>query len=258
MPRAVSVDQATARHRALGDTTRLALLGVLESSAEPLDAHVLAARVGLHVNTVRWHLGILVEAGLVLEETAGSGARGRPRHGYRLADDALTREPGGYRLLAEVLVDVLARPEQDLGGTLEEAGRVRGRALVRPRFGDDPGASADEALAWVVRLLERFGFRPRLEHTKGGERIAMRPCPFGEMATRNASIICPVHLGLMRGALEALRAPIEATLLEPFAKPDLCIAHFRASTHGSAADPAEVRPRGGVSASRRSRSNDRR
>jgi len=90
---------------------------------------------------------------------------------------------------------------------------------VRPRFGDDPGVSADEALASVVRLLGKFGFQPRLEHTKTGEQIAMRPCPFGEMATRNGSIICPVHLGLIRGTLEALRAPIEATLLEPFAKP---------------------------------------
>ena len=259
MPRADSVNQETARHRALGDTTRLALLGVLEGSAAPLDAHVLAGRVGLHVNTVRWHLGILVEAGLVIEETAGSGARGRPRHGFRLAGDALAHELGGYRLLAEVLVEALSRRGPALTAALEEAGRVRGRTLVRPRFGDDPRVSAVEALEWVVRLLERFGFHPRLEHTKEGKQIAMRPCPFGEMATRNASIICPVHLGLMRGSLEALRAPLEATLLEPFAKPDRCIAHFRVKTDGSA-DPTELeaRPVGGVSARRRSRSDDRR
>jgi predicted ArsR family transcriptional regulator len=259
MRRAASVDQQTARHRALGDPTRLALLGVLEGSSEPMDAHVLARRVGLHVNTIRWHLGVLVEAGLVIEERAGSGARGRPRHSYRFSGDALTREPTGFRLLAEVLADAIARPGPDLAGTLEEAGRVRGRTLIRPRFSDDPSVDAAEALEWVVRLLETFGFRPRLEHTKEGERIAMRPCPFGEMATRNASIICPVHLGLMRGTLEALRAPVEATLLEPFAKPDLCIAHFRVRPESAGDEPAEVevRPGAGASAKRRSRSAHR-
>jgi hypothetical protein len=31
----------------------------------------------------------------------------------------------------------------------------------------------------------------------------------------------------MRGALETLQAPIEATTLEPFVRPDLCIARLR-------------------------------
>ena len=64
-------DQDTARHRALSDATRLTLLGALEQSVGSLDAHVLAVRVGLHVNTVRWHLRILRDAGLVVEEKRG-------------------------------------------------------------------------------------------------------------------------------------------------------------------------------------------
>jgi predicted ArsR family transcriptional regulator len=217
---------------------------------------VLAGRVGLHVNTIRWHLGVLVEAGLVIEEKGRSGARGRPRHSYRFSGDALSLEPGGFRLLAEVLADAMAHPGPDPAGRLEEAGRVRGRTLVGPRFSGGPSVGAGEALEWVVRLLETFGFRPRLEHTKEGERIAMRPCPFGEMAARNASIICPVHLGLMRGSLEALQAPVDVTSLEPFAKPDLCIAHFRVRPDSTGAEPdgVEVRPGGRASTNRRSRS----
>jgi predicted ArsR family transcriptional regulator len=226
-PNPVPSDQDAARHRALSDTRRVALLGVLKASSGALDAHALADSVGLHVNTVRWHLRILTEAGLVVEETTPSRARGRPRHTYRVTDEALSGDLGRFGLLAEVLVDALAHRGPDVTGTLEEAGRVRGQSLVRRRFGDDRGVTPGDALRTVVRLLEGLGFEPRLEQTETGGQIAMRPCPFGEMGARHSSIVCPVHLGLMRGTLEALDASIEATALEPFAKPDRCIAHFR-------------------------------
>ena len=80
------LDPQVARHRALSESARVALLGVLEGSSRPLDAHVLAEQIGLHVNTVRWHLGVLVDAGLVVEARAVTGAPGRPRHAYRLAE----------------------------------------------------------------------------------------------------------------------------------------------------------------------------
>ena len=137
-------------------------------------------------------------------------------------------------MLAEVLVDALAHREPDSAGTLEAAGRVRGRMLVRPRLGVGEGVSAAEAIASVVRMLQGFGFEARLERTEAGERIAMRPCPFGEMASSHSSIVCPVHLGLMRGMLDALGAPVEATSLEPFVEPHLCVARL----HVTRGEPA--------------------
>ncbi len=41
------------------------MLGALVAAREPIDAAELAGRVGLHANTVRFHLGVLAEAGLV-------------------------------------------------------------------------------------------------------------------------------------------------------------------------------------------------
>ena len=233
-PTPVQSDQEAARHHALSEASRVALVGALRDSSEPLDAHVLAERVGLHLNTVRWHLRILSEAGLVLEETRTPGTRGRPRHIYRLSDATLTGDLGRYGLLAEVLVDALAHGGPDVARTLEEAGRMRGRTLIRPRLGGGREVTTADALGAVVRLLEGLGFDPQLEHTQTGDQITMRPCPFGEMASRHSSVVCPVHLGLMRGTLEALAAPVEATTLEPFAKPDLCIAHFRVKSPPSA------------------------
>jgi hypothetical protein len=37
---------------------------------------------------------------------------------------------------------------------------------------------------------------------------------------------CPLHLGLMQGALAGLGAPLTASGLEPFAEPDSCLARL--------------------------------
>ena len=54
----------------------------------------------------------------------------------------------------------------------------------------------------------------------------LKHCPFQEVATTYQSVICPVHLGLIRGALAELDTGIEADSLEPFAEPGACVAHL--------------------------------
>lgn len=225
MPDKATPEQLAARHRALSDKSRLAILRVLEGATAPLDVPVLASRVGLHENTVRWHLGILAEAGLVTDERLPSVGRGRPPHAYRIVEGALADQPGGYRLLAEVLVASLAG-QPGAEELVEAAGRKRGRTLVSvPAEGHE--IPAKEAIAEVVRLLEVFGFQPEVRRERGGQRIDMKPCPFGETAENHSSVVCPLHLGLIQGVLETLDAPVEATALEPFVRPDLCLAHLR-------------------------------
>lgn len=206
-------------HRALSGASRQALVRALADSAAPVDAPLLAERVRLHVNTVRWHLGVLAQAGLVIEQRAPAVGRGRPRHLYSLREPRHPDEPGGA-LLVDVLVDAIAGEIPP--GRLEEAGRRRGRELVEPRV----GGSAPSALADVVQLLRRLGFQPRLQRSPAGRRIAMRPCPLGEHAADRTEVVCPVHLGLIRGALERAEAPLRVAALEPFARPDLCVAHL--------------------------------
>jgi predicted ArsR family transcriptional regulator len=212
------------RHRALSDESRVALLRMLEAASGPLDVHALADGVGLHVNTVRWHLRILLDSQLVSEERVGSGGRGRPRSTFRLVDAPSGDRSGGFRLLAEVLIDAFGRG--DHVRRVEQAGRVRGRTLVKPKP-DGRRPTSKEAIAELVQLLDGFGFEPRLRREKGAQWIAMRPCPFGVAAAEHAAVVCPVHLGLMRGALDALGARVEAVALEPFVRPDLCIARLR-------------------------------
>ena len=51
----------------------------------------------------------------------------------------------GISFLTQVLADVIARTDPEVGSTVEQAGRVRGRALVRPRLGAK-GADTEEAV----------------------------------------------------------------------------------------------------------------
>ncbi len=214
------------RHRALADPSRLRILAELAADG-PLDTRALAQRVGLHANTVRVHLNALAEAGLVASETVPLQGPGRPRLVYR----ALATEPEQgrrYRLLAEMLTALVARFGPEAATQLEEIGEAWGHHMVEspPPFSSLPDAEAVERL---LALLAEVGFEPSLEETRRARRILMRPCPFLELARRHQDVVCPIHLGLMRGALAELGAATTATKLEPFVAPDLCVAHLAAS-----------------------------
>lgn len=208
-------------HRALADPSRAAILAELADRGA-CDARELAVRVGLHVNTVRAHLNALTEVGLVESEPLPSRGRGRPRVAYRAS--AAAGDEGGrrYRLLAEILTALVARFGPDAVEQLEVIGEAWGRYLV-----DSPPPYAeladDDAVERLVEMLAEIGFQPQLVHGSRGRRILMRPCPFLELARAHQDVICPIHLGLIRGALSDLGAKTRATRLEPFVEPGLCI-----------------------------------
>ena len=218
--------RALQRHRALADPSRARILAEL-TDADQLDARELAERVGLHVNTVRVHLNLLADAGLVESETLRSRGRGRPRIAYRPTVEAGDEGSRRYRLLAEILTALVARFGPN-AAQLEEIGEAWGRYFVEA----PPSArlSEEETIAKLVDLLADVGFEPRLARDRRGRKILMRPCPFLELARSHEEIICPIHLGLIRGALGELGAATRATALEPFVRPDLCVARLAAGT----------------------------
>ncbi|HET7044911.1 MAG TPA: helix-turn-helix domain-containing protein [Gaiellaceae bacterium] len=219
-------EQELRRHRALSDPSRARILALLVDEG-PLDARELAAHVGLHVNTVRVHLNALADAGLVAGETRPPSGRGRPRVAYRAT--AAAGDEGGrrYRLLAEILTALVARYGAEAATQLEEIGEAWGRYLVDapPRFSS---ADDERAVAKLLELLTELGFQPQLERGTRGRRILMRPCPFLELAREHQDVICPIHLGLMRGALAEVGARTRATKLEPLVRSDLCVARLAA------------------------------
>ena len=212
-------------HRALGDASRARILVLLHEADAPLDAHELGARVGRHVNTVRSHLAVLAEVGLVSSRAATSARPGRPRMVYELVPEAGgLGESGGYRLLAQILAGFLMGSGPEPAARAEQAGEGWGRYLVdRPE--PFTSLSAAEALNRVVDLLDELGFEPELESDEEGHRVLMRQCPFHDVATTHEQIVCGVHLGLVRGALAELSAPADADWLRPHIEPDLCVVH---------------------------------
>jgi predicted ArsR family transcriptional regulator len=216
----VTTEQRMSIHRALADERRSQIAAELEASPEGLDVRQLAERLELHANTIRWHLGILADAGLVSSRTAERSAPGRPRILYSLMPGAEVAGRDEYRLLATILTATLASRD-DGSGQAASAGRIWGRYLVAT---PPPGTrvSDEQAAERVAELLDEQGFAPRVEDGT----LCMYRCPFAELATTHPEIVCTLHRGLIDGALEELGTSLETIELEVFPRPDRCVAHL--------------------------------
>jgi predicted ArsR family transcriptional regulator len=213
-------------HRALSDPSRVRILEVIQEAEAPLDARELGRRVGLHTNTVRSHLQLLAKAGLVSARREERTRPGRPRVLYEATAETLDAPaPASYRLLAQILASSLAGTEPDPSARAEEAGRPWGAHLVDkpPPF---TAISKETTIDHLLRLHEKHGFRPELRRAPSGHEIVLKRCPFQEVATTYQTVICPLHLGLVRGALTALGTGVGADSLKPFAEPGACVAHL--------------------------------
>lgn len=212
---------AADRHAVLADPTRRALLDALRDAPEPSSVRDLATALGLHANSVREQLQRLTAAGLVLVTRAAPSGRGRPGLRYALAPQP--EEP--YRVLAGVLADqVAALP--DAPAVWEAAGERWGRAAASAAgsVGVPAGVSA-EPVGAVVGLLADAGFAPEPAGPDAGE-IRLRACPFLPLERHRIPVVCGIHLGFIKGALRELGSTRDAVDIEPFVRPDLCVARL--------------------------------
>jgi predicted ArsR family transcriptional regulator len=207
------------------------VLELLRTADSPLTVADVAKRCGLHPNTARFHLDALVAAGLAARAPGpGSGHRhaapGRPAIGYRAsADGAPSALPGErrYRLLAEMMTSLVASLADNPAAAAERAGREWGGYLAEPPL-PYRRPSAAEALTRLTGLLADLGFDPEVQpgETERARRLVLRDCPFREVAREHQGVVCPLHMGVIRGALDRMRAPLAADRLEVFPEPGLC------------------------------------
>ena len=212
-------------HQVLASTSRSAVLEVLRERGGALDVDEVAAAVGLHVNTVRGHLEVLVDGGYAVRSSLPPSGPGRPRTVYEAT--SAPEDGSNYRLLAEVLTHYLASTSAQPAVDAVAAGRSWAAPQVDaagPREGGAAAAptSEREAVAAVVKLLADSGFQP--EASADGSRIDLHHCPFRDLAVASPEVVCGAHLGILQGALAQLDAPISATRLLPLVEPDLCVA----------------------------------
>ena len=208
--------------------SRASVLDMLQTADRPLGVREVAQRMGLHTNTARFHLEALAEAGLAVREAEGRQTPGRPRIGYRAGAEGPTG-PRRYRLLAEMLTSLISGTMPEPGTAAEEAGRAWGGYLTEqpPPY---QRLSAAEAVAKLARTMAGLGFAPQaVAASDGGPyELRLRQCPFREVAEQHREVICGLHLGLMRGAFDVMRAPVTADRLDPFVEPSLCVARLSA------------------------------
>jgi predicted ArsR family transcriptional regulator len=211
---------STSLHRALADPRRVRVVEELEEHPDGLGVDELAGLVGLHANTVRWHLGVLARAGLVESAPEARSAPGRPRILYRPRAGSPNGAGDEYRLLASVLAEIVS-DSPDRERACDAAGRTWGRELLAGRHAGDEKV----AIAETAGLLEEQGFEP----TVAGRAIEMRRCPFHDLAETNPEVVCAVHRGLISGALAELGSPLEVEALEVFPRPGVCVARLAPS-----------------------------
>jgi len=233
---------------------RDALVNLLRTSPEPRTILSLAEELGVHANTVRFHLDVLLRSGQVEQVLGERTGPGRPPVLFRATHRMDPAGPTNYRLLATMLTDHLASSSPDPAAAAAELGRSWGPHLVDVPT-TDRGLKAGrarpargEALTRMTGVLTDLGFAPEPPGSRQ-TTIRLHHCPFLSLVTGAdngdrtgdgyGSVICTLHLGLMQGALAALQAPVTVDRLEPFVEPDLCVAHL-----APAAPPRQQR-RGG-------------
>ena len=198
--------------------SRASLLSTLRAQHASVTLAALCAASGLHPNTVREHLDALIAEGLATRHQAEPSGRGRPAWLYEATGSDASTAPV-YAGLAAAWASSNSRTSRDPTADAEAAGREWGQALASAR-GLSPAPDATAARRTVVHLLRDLGFAPRTD----GEAhlVHLERCPLLQAAHQHPDVVCSVHLGLTRSALEAVGADPANTELEPFAEPGAC------------------------------------
>ncbi|MGO0575943.1 helix-turn-helix transcriptional regulator [Ornithinimicrobium panacihumi] len=223
-----------------------------------LTAAELGDRLQLHPTTIRFHVDRLVSGGVLESHFARGGGVGRPSKRYTLREvpleeTAATVDQGAdapFGMLAGVLASALSVQEA-APLTPEQAGvRWVERRVGEGRVAADDASPVDQ----VVELLGDWGYTPETGSVEegaaadddgsgdgsgeavgtpvGSSDILLRDCPFIELAHTHPDVVCGMHRGLLRGALDAVGLPDAQVSLQPFAGPDFCRARITGIPHG--------------------------
>lgn len=223
------VDRQADVRRALSSERRVALLAHLDQQNYATISE-LAVATNLHGNTVREHLNILIDAGLAAGETEARTTRGRPRTIYRavprvteVTDSSRQQADQSVRsALTRVLLDGFGTEAESPSDAAREAGRS-----VAAELDSDQVPHGTSAVNHLVGHFETLGFAPGLTASNSNQ-VALHRCPFLDLAQQRPEVVCAFHLGLAQGLLDNAPGNAQATQLEPFVGPNLCLLDIEA------------------------------
>ena len=199
-------------------TSRRTLLTTLRAEHRPVTLAALSATTGLHVNTVREHLAALTEAGLVERGRAAPGGRGRPAATYTAPGPDPGPGNAEYAGLATALASTIRRTSTSPSRDATLAGVEWGHELARTAPVHHPAGAGPRTR--VVHLLSHLGFAPQPAATE--PTVLLTRCPLLEAARTSPDVVCAVHLGIVRGALDEYGGDDTGTALHPFSDPGAC------------------------------------
>ena len=190
--------------QALAHPSRRGIAEALGAAPEGLAVAELATRVGLHPNAVRQHLEVMRRAGVVTSgPRPSSGRRGRPSVRHQLAAPHGVAAVG-HRELVRLLLELVRRAGTDEEG-VEVFGWEQGRRLLPED--SDPGA-LPAAFAGLGFAPEEV--TPAAARERGEMDLRLRACPFQDaVLAPGGELICALHRGLVRGALERVGDEVE-------------------------------------------------
>ena len=237
VPTGVPVGRRDARNTALASEPRRRVLGLLTSATGPLDAVTVAAGMGLHVTTARFHLEQLEAAGLVERRINRAGGRGRPQVLFSPVPEPLPADDAQQQL-TQALAAVIG--EDDDGGRARAvragerwSAQYAALADATTSDGSDAAGSVADAVTPLLRVLTEIGFEPELRADEA--TIALPACPFRAEARQNPDVVCSVHLGLLKGVARSLGHDAAGLGLRPFVQPHLCLVDLPAGWNASEA-----------------------
>jgi predicted ArsR family transcriptional regulator len=186
--------------RGLTQPRRLRLLYAIQQTPGRR-AGALAEESGIPLNTVRDHLRVLEDEGLIRTETQRSGGRGRP--------------PVVFHPVREAPSGTVARRRVD-------GAHERGR-MLRAVTADVAPPLGEEALRQVDVLYEHLddaGLNPVVD--EGALRFDLAPCRYHGLLAEDQALVCDVHAQLVRDVLQLSDGPLEMQRLDPFVTPQQC------------------------------------
>lgn len=207
---------------------RSKILEILDNQLAPVSVQELSLLTRQHENTIREHLDFLVDADLAIRELPSDHRRGRPAWLYRVNTEFNGLSGSGeYAGLASALAGQIARTSKEPRKDAIEAGRIWGKELIGRASGsrrkDASLRSGIRIRETVVNFMKDLGFAPSPDSQF--IQVKLTRCPLLDAAYQYPDVVCAVHLGLVRGALEALgtnEEQIEKTELQSFSERGSC------------------------------------
>ncbi|CAB4342445.1 unannotated protein [freshwater metagenome] len=193
--------------------TRQQVRKAIEMAANPISISEISSSIGLHENTIRGHLNVLLALGDIERSQLSATQRGRPKWLYTKSSRP---QAMANHLLNALTVRLSEVGEHEL---VEEAAASWAAMLPSTQ----PAKNIDDAVANLATSLEGLGFTTELSSL--GDAVAVSKCPY-ELLVGESPIICDIHTALASKILHDSGQPVSIASMEVFATKGVCIARL--------------------------------